>query len=174
MARKVSKWRARVRRWAVAGLIVAACAVWAVSADRLAPPPPLESEVRLSFRPCGTKGSGPCVIDGDTVAIGQRRVRLTGYDAPEMDGACEAERAKAQQAKAQLHHWLARGPFTWTGGEDPPRDRYGRELREARRGSELLADTMIGAGLAEGSGWGAKRVDWCERQTRPINSEFAH
>ena len=161
MARKVSKWRSRGRRWAVAALIVAACAVWVGFADRLAPPEPVESEVRLSFRPCGTKGSGPCVIDGDTVAIGQRRVRLTGYDAPEMDGACEAERATALKAKAQLHRWLARGPFTWTGGEDPPRDRYGRELREARRGDDLLAEHMVTAGLAEEMGWGAKTIDWC-------------
>ena len=115
----------------------------------------------MSFRLCGTKGSGPCVIDGDTLAIGQRRVRLTGYDAPEMDGACEAERVKALEAKAGLHAWLAKGRFSWTGGENPPRDRWGRELREARRRDELLADYMIGSGLAEGSGWGAERVEWC-------------
>nr|WP_247713386.1 thermonuclease family protein [Qipengyuania polymorpha] len=106
-------------------------------------------------------GSGPCVIDGDTLAIGQRRVRLTGYDAPEMDGACKYERAKAREAKDELHRWLARGRFTWTGGDNPPRDRWGRELREARRGDDLLAEHMVSAGLAEEMGWGAERREWC-------------
>ncbi|MGE5952954.1 MAG: thermonuclease family protein [Qipengyuania vulgaris] len=142
-------------------LVFALAIGWFLFKDRLVSPPP-QSEVAITFRPCGTPGSGPCVIDGDTLAIGQRRVRLTGYDAPEMNGDCKLERAKANQAKAQLHRWLSRGPFTWTGGEDPPRDRYGRELREARRGDDLLSEHMVSAGLAGEMGWGAERVEWCE------------
>ena len=134
--------------------------LWAVSRDRLSPPEPI-SVVNMRFGICGERGGEACVIDGDTLAIGQRRVRLTGYDAPELEGACEAERAKARAARAELHAWLAKGRFSWTGGTEPPRDQYGRELREARRGDALLADHMIDAGLAEGSGWGAVRVEWC-------------
>ena len=144
----------------VTAFVFALAIGWFLLEDRLVPPPP-QSEVAITFRPCGTPGSGPCVIDGDTVAIGQRRVRLTGYDAPEMDGACPAESAKAREARDELHRWLARGRFTWTGGEDPPRDRYGRELREARRGDDLLAEHMVSAGLAGEMGWGAERVEWC-------------
>ncbi|MBY6218903.1 thermonuclease family protein [Qipengyuania aquimaris] len=136
-------------------------AAWALFGERLMPPPPLD-EVNMTFRLCGERGRGPCVIDGDTVAIGQRRVRLTGYDAPELDGACRMEVARANEARAALHTWLAKGRFSWTGGNEPPYDRYGRELREARRGDEQLAVHMIEAGLAEGSGWGSRRVDWCE------------
>ena len=159
-----AEWK-RVRRLPgrgalVTALVFALAIAWFLWGDRLAPPPP-QSEVAITFRPCGTPGSGPCVIDGDTVAIGQRRVRLTGYDAPEMDGACKLERAKAREAKAELYRWLARGRFTWTGGENPPRDRYGRELREARRGDDLLAEHMVAAGLAGEMGWGAKRREWC-------------
>ncbi|QPC98930.1 thermonuclease family protein [Qipengyuania soli] len=90
-----------------------------------------------------------------------RRIRLTGFDAPEMDGACAAERTRAQEAKRALHAWLAGGPFEWNGGADPPRDKYGRELRAARRGKDELADHMIGLGLAEGGGWTTQRIDWC-------------
>ena len=146
----------------VTALVFALAIGWFLFKERLFPPilPP-QSEVAITFRPCGTPGSGPCVIDGDTLAIGQRRVRLTGYDAPEMDGACKYERAKANQAREELLRWLARGRFTWTGGEDPLRDRYGRELREARRGDDLLAEHMVSAGLAEEMGWGAVRVEWC-------------
>ena len=149
--------RLREMRWiAIAAVLVGASYLYR---DRLSPPEPV-SEVTLSFGLCGDSWAA-CVIDGDTVAIGQRRVRLTGYDAPEMDGACEAERVKAREARTALHTWLAKGRFTWTGGTEPPRDQYGRELREASRGGEALADHMIGAGLAEGSGWGAERVAWC-------------
>ena len=144
-------------RWiAIAAVLIGASYLYR---DMLSPPEPV-SEVTLSFGLCGDSWTA-CVIDGDTVAIGQRRVRLTGFDAPEMDGACEAERAKARDARTALHQWLARGRFTWTGGTEPPRDQYGRELREASRSGEALADHMIGAGLAEGSGWGAERVEWC-------------
>ncbi len=133
---------------------------WLVLKDRLYPPEPQDT-VSLSFRLCGEAGRGPCVIDGDTLAIGQRRIRLTGYDAPELNGACAAEVAKAQEARTALRDWLAKGDFTWTGGEEPPRDQYGRELREARRGADALADAMVEAGLAEGSGWGVGEREWC-------------
>ena len=141
-------------------LLVALIAAGLLLGNRLNPPEPVTA-VGMTFRLCGTPGPGPCVIDGDTLAIGKRRVRLTGFDAPEMDGACKLEVAKANRAKLELHRWLARGRFEWTGGTEPPYDRYGRELRGARRGDDLLADHMIGAGLAEGSGWGASAVDWC-------------
>ena len=133
---------------------------WLLLRDVLQPPPPV-SAVDRRFGICGERGGVACVIDGDTLAIGQRRLRLTGYDAPELEGACEAERTKARAARTELHAWLAKGRFSWTGGAEPPRDQYGRELREARRGDALLADHMIDAGLAEGSGWGAERVEWC-------------
>ena len=87
----------------VMALVFALAIGWFLWGDRLVPPPP-QSEVAITFRPCGTPGSGPCVIDGDTVAIGQRRVRLTGYDAPEMDGECPAESTEAREAKDGVGH----------------------------------------------------------------------
>ena len=131
--------------------------------------------VRVSERFAICDGSGPreagCVIDGDTVVLGfgseQRRIRLTRFDAPELDGACDAEREVALVARARLRNWLNDGPFEWNGAEDPPRDQYGRELRQVRRVApdgtrEYLAETMIDAELASESGYGAEQVDWCE------------
>ena len=141
-------------------LLLALAATLYINGGRLGPPERLD-EVTYRFGLCGQRGGSACVIDGDTVAIGQRRVRLTGFDAPEMDGACDAERAQARMARTALHAWLAQGPFTWTGGTEPPRDRYGRELRAASRGEETLAEHMIVAGLAEGNGWDEGR-DWCD------------
>jgi len=129
----------------------------------------------LTFPFCSAPGYSPnCVVDGDTIRIGERRIRLTGFDAPEIDGQCLAESDAAQRAKAELARWLSAGPFQLDGGDDPPRDRYGRELRAARRLSpsgemQLLSDHMIGAGLAEGdywdagwsNDWGIGRQRWC-------------
>jgi len=111
-----------------------------------------------TFTVCGKQSSEACVIDGDTLAVGKRRIRLTGFDAPELDGECEAERQLAREARDALADWLNAGPFELDGGAEPPRDRYGRELRQARRGSEALADTMVERGLARRS---AEERDWC-------------
>lgn len=120
---------------------------------------------RERFPLCGSGRAAACVVDGDTLHIGQRRIRLTGYDAPELDGTCAAEQERARIARAALAAWLNAGPFELDGGADPPRDKYGRELRAARRvGSEghldLLAEHMVAADLAAGGGWFEDR-DWC-------------
>jgi len=114
--------------------------------------------IARTFTVCGKESSEACVIDGDTLAVGKRRIRLTGFDAPELDGDCEAERQLAREARDALADWLSAGPFELDGGAEPPRDRYGRELRQARRDSEALADTMVERGLARRS---AEERDWC-------------
>jgi endonuclease YncB( thermonuclease family) len=126
----------------------------------------------FTFAPCGARSSGAdgCVVDGDTLIIGfgpeRRRIRLTGYDAPELDGACEAERKLALASRDALANWLAQGRIEWDGADEPPRDQYGRELRALSRVErdgtrELLADAMIVRGLAVETGWGAAPGDWC-------------
>lgn len=125
------------------------------------------------FALCGHPWSGAagCVVDGDTLVIGngpdRRRIRLTGFDTPELDGQCEAESTKAMQARTALHLWLGRGPFEWSGDTQPPFDKYGRELRRVRRvdadgSSEYLEDHMTERGLAEGDNWGGMYIDWCD------------
>lgn len=162
--------RRKWRWWPIArlGLLVGllAGAWWFVS-----PPPPGEWQtVGTRFGTCGMRGRPPaCVTDGDTVTLGfgesARRIRLKGFDAPEVAGACPAEAAKAAEATAALTEWLNRGPFEWDGGASPPRDQYGRELRSARRklpdgAQEDLAEWMVARGLAEGEAiW--ERRDWC-------------
>lgn len=155
-------------------LVTIVLAAWWFIYRPLAEQPQDWTPVESSFALCGERfgeASG-CVVDGDTVFIGEgarrRRIRLTGYDAPELDADCAGEQAVAQEARRALHQWLATGAFEWSGGSEPPRDQYGRELREARRLTgentyEYLAETMIDADLAADSGWGANEIDWCTR-----------
>ncbi|WP_390587000.1 thermonuclease family protein [Erythrobacter sp. MTPC3] len=130
-------------------------------------------QANFDFALCGQPwgGAAGCVVDGDTVVIGngpgRRRIRLTGFDTPELNGQCEAEKAKAMRARSALHRWLARGSFEWSGDTDPPYDKYGRELRRVRRVDaggkrEYLEDHMTQRGLAQGDGWGGMYIDWCD------------
>ena len=150
-------------------LAIGLVGTWYVAQPHLAPKD--WDQVGTQFGTCGERGRPfHCVSDGDTVTIGYgsnaRRIRLTGFDAPEIAGACEAERAQALRAQGELRDWLNRGPFEWDGGASPPRDQYGRELRSVRRVApdgevEQLADHMIDAGLASGDGPFQWR-DWCD------------
>lgn len=156
--RRRSAWR-RWRWWLLLALILSV-----PLALRLSPPQPAPQWQRIDqpFPVCRQGSSTACVVDGDTVMFGKRRIRLTGFDAPEMEGACEAERGQALDARDALSRWLSSAPFEWDGGDDPPRDQYARELRGVRRGEEALADTMIARGLAQTSGWGNDPQAWCE------------
>lgn len=122
--------------------------------------------VDARFAPCGPQGASHCAIDGDTLAIGRRHIRLAGYDAPELDGACEDERQLARDARAELLRWANTGPFQLDGGTDPPRDRYGRELRHAMRRAgegrreEWLAEHMLDQGLARRD---RRDAGWCDQ-----------
>ena len=54
-------------------------------------------DVALAFPLCSAPGYSPnCVVDGDTLRMAERRIRLTGFDAPEMKGACPAESEAAR------------------------------------------------------------------------------
>ncbi|MEL7319235.1 MAG: hypothetical protein AAFN04_11420 [Pseudomonadota bacterium] len=157
--------------WRVPTLVTIVAAIWWFGVR------PITHEqgwvpVRMDFSVCGQgERTTGCVVDGDTLRVdvrGQRprRIRLTGFDTPELDGACEAERQLADQARQAVAAWLAKGPFEWNGADDPPYDQYGRELREIRRkasdgSAEYLGETLIDAGLADPSGWGELETDWC-------------
>ena len=154
--RRAAWWRAW-RWWLGLGMVLAAAAL-------LARWPGMGGEwqvVDARFAICGQGRAVNCVVDGDTIMLGGQRVRLTGYDAPELAGQCEAERRLALLARDALADWLGRGAFALDGGADPPRDPYGRELRAARRddaaGQERLAETMIERGLGRRDG----SRDWC-------------
>src|SRR5687767_4235397 len=72
-----------------------------------------------TFTRCGRGRGHACVIDGDTLKLGQRKIRIIGIDAPEVSAPqCAAEAAKGEQATAKLQELLNRGPFEMTGRFD--------------------------------------------------------
>jgi len=163
-----------LRAWRGIGvwlLLVALIALWVVLGDpRLGEPPSFlqtaPETVDAKFTRCGDGGSEHCVIDGDTFRIGDRSIRVTGIDAPEVKARCPAEAKGAERATAALQEWLNRGPFQMTARIGDPTDRYGREVRIVKRyaedgRAEPLADYMVKGGFARPYRIGG-RADWCE------------
>jgi endonuclease YncB( thermonuclease family) len=166
-----TRWRAQERRrrwgwlrWVVPLLLIAL--VWHgwnrpdVRAA-IGLPMPAPEVVDARFDLCSERGHAPtCVVDGDTFRIGTRRIRVAGIDAPEVHGACPAESAAAVRATLALRDWLSAGPFRLDPVDVVPRDKYGRELQQPRRGGDELSEHMIGESHARPYGSG-QRQPWC-------------
>ena len=69
-------WPARTRRW---------------SSRRLSCRP-TPSQVTERFTRCGPGRGHACVIDGDTIKLGDRKIRIIGIDTPEVDAQCPRRR----------------------------------------------------------------------------------
>jgi micrococcal nuclease len=171
-------WRGEPRRksWAQAFretrpwlLLIALCTLWVVYDDAGAFDPPgfLEGEpVRVdgAWTRCGPGRATLCVVDGDTLKLGERKVRLVGMDAPETAARCSAEAVGAQAATRALLDWTNAGPFELVARLDGPTDKYGRELMTARRTvdgrTETAAEALRAAGVARRYAGEARR-SWC-------------
>jgi len=166
------RWRARQRsqrwswlRWAGPLLLIAlAWHAWNQPALRAAIglPLPVPQQVTTRFVLCAAPGhASHCVVDGDTLVIGQRRIRVAGIDAPEIHGACPAESAAAHHAALAMQAWLNAGPFLLEDAATVPHDQHGRELqRPAREHGEALAPHMVRTGHAREYQSG-RRQPWC-------------
>lgn len=116
--------------------------------------------VATSFTACGP-GRGPaCVVDGDTFKLGDRKIRITGIDAPElMAPKCPAEAALAKRAADRLRVLLNQGEFEMIAHRLQQQDRHGRDLMVIRRGDRSIGSQLIDEGLAHRY-IGSKR-SWC-------------
>ena len=88
------------------------------------------------------------VIDGDTIEIRGRRIRLDGIDAPEADQVCEREGRPwrcGAEATAALRARL-RGQVVLC--QELGQDRYGRMLARCHAGGESINAWMVREGWA--------------------------
>jgi micrococcal nuclease len=123
---------------------------------------PLAATERVSatFTPCGPARGSACVIDGDTFKLGDRTVRITGIDAPELAAPrCPAEAALARRAADRLLALLNRGPFDMVAHRLQREDRHGRDLMVIRRDGNSIGGQLTDEGLAHRY-IGSKR-SWC-------------
>lgn len=88
-------------------------------------------------------------VDGDTLAKGQLRLRLTGIDAPELQQTCNYADGKpwpcGKAAREELEDLLHQGEIECRGAE---KDRYGRRLVTCYNGNMNLNAGMVGTGMA--------------------------
>ena len=116
--------------------------------------------ISTDFTRCGQGSSFACVVDGDTIRLGERRVRILGIDAPELTAArCPGEKVLAEEAADRLLALVNQGPFDMTAHRFWRKDGYGRDLRRLDRGDVSLGQVLIDEGLAKRY-YGAK-VGWC-------------
>lgn len=88
------------------------------------------------------------VVDGDSLVVDGREIRLYGIDAPELAQTCERAgqpwpcgEAARQRLGELAGHWLLRCAVQTA-------DRYGRLVSRCRSGEEDIARRMVEEGLA--------------------------
>jgi endonuclease YncB( thermonuclease family) len=101
--------------------------------------------------PGETRGTVPAsairITDGDTVRLGDERIRLLDIDAPELFSPhCPAERVAARRAKSALTTILAGRMVTID--REPSPDRYGRTLARLVVGGTSAGDRLQAQGFA--------------------------
>lgn len=98
------------------------------------------------------------VTDGDTIRIGDERIRIMGIDAAEMNCRCARECRLARKATDRLRELLAVG---YVAIERKGRDRYRRTLAIVRVGGRDVGEVMIAEGLVRRYNGRTKRAPWC-------------
>lgn len=125
----------------------------------VAPAKPEPVTIAAAARPMPVCGSGRrvnCVVDGDTIWVAGEKIRIVGYNSPEVEGACRRERDLAAKATRRLSRMLSSERFSV---ERQGHDRYGRRLAVIRTGKGDITDTMVKEGLAHV--WRGRKEDWC-------------
>ena len=105
---------------------------------------------------CGSEKRVNCVVDGDTIWVRGEKIRLEGFNAPEMNGSCDRERRMAIQARDELRRALNGRAFAI---ERNGEDRYGRTLATIRVGGRDVGAGLISKGLAHE--WRGFKENWC-------------
>ena len=115
--------------------------------------------LRARFSLCFVGAGYNCVVDGDTLWLQGRKIRVADIDAPEThEPRCAGEKALGERATLRLQQLLSGGAVTLRpAGRD--RDRYGRLLRFVLVNGRSAGDVLVGEGLARR--YAGHRRPWC-------------
>jgi micrococcal nuclease len=154
--------RADIRRalWLIPILLVGGALLDPSLIPPVGPLAAAPERVSSSFTACGPGRGSACVVDGDTFKLGDRKIRITGIDAPELLAAqCPGEEVLARKSADRLLNLLNQGEFDMIAHRLQRRDRHGRDLMVIERNGQSIGSTLIDEGLAHRY-LGSKR-SWC-------------
>ena len=166
VARETVEWLGKLRPFILGAILLT---IWPAADPALIEPPSFlataPERVSEQFTRCGPGRGHACVIDGDTIKLGDRNIRIIGIDTAEVDARCPAEAVQAEAATAELQRLLNQGPFEMVGRIGNQKDKYGRDLRALRRtlpdGTvQSIAEEMRNSGVARRY-LGGFRGGWC-------------
>lgn len=165
-------WPSRIwgtLKWWLGAALLAGASWYFLSDSRIGPremPSGPAEQVQGPFVRCGQGRAAGCVADGDTILIGQRRIRIIGIDAPELHPArCPEEARLGEAAARHLLNLVNQAPFTLAGPQPAVHDEYGRELRHLLRARpdgtvQSIADDLVATGTVRPYLRGP-REPWC-------------
>jgi endonuclease YncB( thermonuclease family) len=103
------------------------------------------------------------VIDGDTIGLGKRRLRILGIDAPEVrGGSCKGvEHPRGRAARDALAALVSPPHRATVRRYQRQRDRFGREVVRVYSDGRSVAGLLIKGGHAVAWKPGDPKPDWC-------------
>ena len=88
------------------------------------------------------------VIDGDTIRLGDVKIRFSGIDAPEINQTCVASEGKVACGKISKDILIAKVTNNKISRTDEGKDVYGRVLGECFVNGESLSSYLVREGFA--------------------------
>lgn len=148
---RLGSYRTQTVRAAIQDLFAMRIIVAAIVLGLLTP------AVAAEFRTCKGGHRVTCVVDGDTFWLRGEKVRLEGYDSPEMGPPkCSRPAVGAAEARDALTHLLNSGPIEL---ERRGVDRHGRTLARVLVNGQDITMKMISDG--HGRRYQRGQQSWC-------------
>lgn len=158
--RKLVPWRMIVVGLLIGGIVGYFLSQYPIGSMPFFGPSSVDQTQQVKFSICTSAKRITCVVDGDTIWLGGKKIRIADIDTPEIGRPkCASEEALGHRAKYRLQTLLNEGPFQMvrSGGRD--KDKYGRLLRVIERDGRSLGDILVSEGLAHV--WGGPDRSWC-------------
>lgn len=116
--------------------------------------------VTAKFTLCNQGDAPACVIDGETFRLGDRTIRITGIDAPDLvTPKCAAEAVLARQSTERLAQLLNAAPFEMIAHRLQMQDRHGKKLMVVKRDGDSIGGRLVEEGLAHR--YMGFKFSWC-------------